>query len=276
MPYRTIETSIWTDPKIKGLDAKGKLLFVYLFTNTHTHVSGLYYLPDLIVEHETAIPKRQVDALWDTLSKGYLVKRDRVSEVVWVVNMLKFQGKGEKIRLSCEAHLSTLHKCVLIKDFLEYYKEFGIGYRYPIEGVSSRARVEQEQDKEQEQEPSSSRLPSDEARRLASELQFLILRNNPDAKITESQIGHWAKDADLLLRIDKRTSEQAMEVLRWSQRDDFWKQNILSIGKFRQKYDQLLVKMRAQNGQGKLTAGQRTAQNISKTFGTGKVVDDLF
>jgi hypothetical protein len=49
---------------------------------------------------------------------------------------------------------------------------------------------------------------------------------------------------DLLLRKDKRDINEVLEVLIWSQEDDFWKNNILSADKFRLQYDRLLSIMR--------------------------------
>ena len=77
------------------------------------------------------------------------------------------------------------------------------------------------------------------ARNLAEQLKASILENNPDAKITSSQLTAWTRDADRLLRIDQRDPQDASELLEWSQHDSFWLRNILSMGKFRQQYDRL-------------------------------------
>ena len=92
--YRTIETSLWNDPKVRALPPNAKLLFIYLITNVHAHVSGLYYLPSLFIAHETGL--KGIDALWDTLSIPCLALKDDKNEVVWVVNMLRYQGAGGK------------------------------------------------------------------------------------------------------------------------------------------------------------------------------------
>lgn len=52
----------------------------------------------------------------------------------------------------------------------------------------------------------------------------------------------WNTEARRLLDIDKRPLDEALRVLAWSQQDPFWSQNILSMPKFRQKYDQLRLK----------------------------------
>lgn len=49
----------------------------------------------------------------------------------------------------------------------------------------------------------------------------------------------------LLLDRDHRTPEQVAYVIRWCQADDFWQANILSASKLREKFDQLVAKIRS-------------------------------
>src|SRR5262245_22626761 len=95
--YRVIDTALWTDPRVKALPTDGKLLFLYLITNSHAHVSGIYYLPAVTITHETGLAARRLDTLSDTLSRAGLASFDRSAEIVWVIKMLLYQGKGEKI-----------------------------------------------------------------------------------------------------------------------------------------------------------------------------------
>jgi biopolymer transport protein ExbD len=81
---------------------------------------------------------------------------------------------------------------------------------------------------------------SDEVR-LAEYLHQKILNNNPKTRKPNIQV--WAKQVDLMLRVDKRTPEDIQAVIDWCQEDDFWKVNILSTKKLREKFDQLWVKM---------------------------------
>ncbi len=121
--YRTIETSFWTDPKIADLDISGKLFALYLVTNPHSHVGGLYHLPDVIVMEETGFSKRTLDTLWDTLSGAGFCRRDKKLGVVWVVNMFFYQAKGEKNQRSVAKLFPSLHKSFLINEFLQRYPE---------------------------------------------------------------------------------------------------------------------------------------------------------
>ena len=76
---------------------------------------------------------------------------------------------------------------------------------------------------------------------LASELFNLIIGNNPNAKKPSLQA--WARDIDLMMRVDKRSVEDIQAMISWCQRDNFWQGNILSPKKLRDKFDQLTVKM---------------------------------
>lgn len=78
---------------------------------------------------------------------------------------------------------------------------------------------------------------------FSKHLKDSILKNNPEAKITDAQVRKWADDVRLMIERDGRDLAKMKIVLDWSQSNDFWKANILSIGKFREKYDQLTAQM---------------------------------
>lgn len=50
---------------------------------------------------------------------------------------------------------------------------------------------------------------------------------------------HWRDEARRLLDLDGRDFDKAMHLLDWTQQHKFWRKNILSMPKFREKYDQL-------------------------------------
>jgi hypothetical protein len=91
-------------------------------------------------------------------------------------------------------------------------------------------------------EPSTNReLLEPSALRVAELLRTRILQNNPSAKITDGQIQNWAVVADRMIRLDDRTAKQIEDLIEWSQKDDFWCRNILSMEKLRTKFDQLTM-----------------------------------
>lgn len=78
--------------------------------------------------------------------------------------------------------------------------------------------------------------------RLAFRLYENILANNPDYK--KPNLQGWANDVRLMMERDKRTEEQIIYLMDWVQNDSFWKQNILSPSKLREKFDQLVIRVR--------------------------------
>lgn len=156
--YRTVETGLWDDPDVRPLSPQAKLFFVYLFTNRHGHVSGIYYLLPVTAAAETGLQQRALDTLWHTLSSAGLAWFDRKCNVVFVRSMLRHQGRGEKNQRAAAAQLSTLHNSCLISTFLKEYPEVR---PYVSDRVSDRVsggylpctREEQEQEQEQETTP---------------------------------------------------------------------------------------------------------------------------
>lgn len=68
-------------------------------------------------------------------------------------------------------------------------------------------------------------------------------KNNPKVKLPNLQ--KWAGDVDKMMRIDSRSEEEIKFLILWSQQDSFWKANILSMGKLREKFDQLMIKAKS-------------------------------
>jgi len=78
-------------------------------------------------------------------------------------------------------------------------------------------------------------------------LKSLVLRNNPTSK-TPKNLLSWVTEIDKLKRIDGKSDVDVEAVIRWCQDDLFWRSNILSGGKLREKFDQLFLKMKDSNG----------------------------
>ncbi len=77
--------------------------------------------------------------------------------------------------------------------------------------------------------------------RLSELLLNLIRQRRPQFKAPNLQ--NWAKQIDLLIRMDEIPSSEVEETIQAVQRDPFWQNNILSTSKLRDKYDQLRLKL---------------------------------
>jgi len=87
---------------------------------------------------------------------------------------------------------------------------------------------------------------SDEDCRLTQLLIDLMSENDPDSSIIrrldeERQI-NWMNACRLLRERDGRSPELIEQIIYFSQNDEFWKANILSMPKLREKFDQLFLK----------------------------------
>ena len=74
--------------------------------------------------------------------------------------------------------------------------------------------------------------------------------------------------ARLLIDRDGRTVEQVEAAIHWSQSDEFWRANILSMSKLREKYDQLRLAATRNGGkQRHLSAVEQNLVNYEQKYG---------
>lgn len=83
-------------------------------------------------------------------------------------------------------------------------------------------------------------LPYRAARWLADQIEERLPSCTPHSETT---LQNWAADFDKCHRLDGHSWEDIDKVLQFSQFDSFWQSNILSGGKFRKQFTQLLAKM---------------------------------
>jgi uncharacterized protein YdaU (DUF1376 family) len=89
-----------------------------------------------------------------------------------------------------------------------------------------------------------------------------LLRHSPNHK--QPNLATWAEDVRKMREIDHRDYSEMANVWTWVRNDSFWSTNILSMGKFREKYDQLKMKWESTRGNasGLSRAGNATLNNI--------------
>lgn len=97
-----------------------------------------------------------------------------------------------------------------------------------------------------------------DAKELTAKLVALMVKNDPQARIPPD-LGKWEAEADRLLRIDCRPITEAGRVLEWAQASTFWKANILSVSKFREKYTTLKLQMQSDGGRTPVVGVQAAA-----------------
>lgn len=156
--YRTIDAAFWTDPECRRLSTTARHLFLYLITNPHSHVAGLYYIPRPTIEHETGIRGHALDEALVALAQGYptkfLAAYDPENEIVFIRRMFYRQGgKGDRLESAAGSQLITFRHSPMAERFAECYPHIAkrVKYTHSIGYPSVVPSCVQEQEQEQEQ-----------------------------------------------------------------------------------------------------------------------------
>lgn len=124
---RYVNTKIWSDSWIRKLKPLGRYLFLYLLTNEHTNISGIYELPLETMSFETGLVERE-------LKKIILKLKPKVYYLdgwVYLVNFQKHQSTtSEKVQTGIKVEMKKIPQKIL-------YKIKEIGCIYPIDTLSN-------------------------------------------------------------------------------------------------------------------------------------------
>ena len=126
---RYINTKFWSDTYISNLDPVEKLLFLYLITNEHTNISGIYELPIKYMSIETGIEKEMIQKVLSRFTKD---KKVLYAEGwVCVANFPKHQDlENENIKKGIENSLKEVPG-----SFIAYIIQKKIPYLYPMDSL---------------------------------------------------------------------------------------------------------------------------------------------
>jgi len=87
-------------------------------------------------------------------------------------------------------------------------------------------------------------IPRDDVRTICEHLADRIEGNGSKRPVITQG---WLREARLLIDNDGRTVDQVLKAIDWSQSDSFWRINILSMPKLREKFDQLRLAAQKEN-----------------------------
>jgi len=123
--YRQLHSRMWSsDNWFIELKPEFKLLFIYLFSNERASVCGLYELPIRIISFETGLDQDTISRGLEVFDKADKAKYDFETGVVWVQNMLKYQGSSSpKLQARIKADLKSVPDCVLKSEAIRYISD---------------------------------------------------------------------------------------------------------------------------------------------------------
>jgi|TARA_R100001530_G_scaffold21901_2_gene17986 hypothetical protein len=117
---RIIDTRFWNDNFIVELDPLGRYLYLYLLTNSHTNISGIYEIPLRTISFETGLKMEKISELF----KIFDGRIHYIKGWICLKNFLKYQAtsSGTVIK-GVETNLQKIPNEIIDKL---------IGYEYPI------------------------------------------------------------------------------------------------------------------------------------------------
>jgi hypothetical protein len=230
MKTRIVHTRFWQDEFVNTLTPKEKLLFIYLLTNDRVSLTGMYELPDKYIKADLELTDKELE-----VAKEKLQKNNKIlfcDGWVKIVNHDKYNSyTGEPIQKA------KLKELALVPDKL-------IHYRYPI-NTSIDTSIDTP-NKDIYNHKSKLIIKKDNQKKEVIELTELLFnlvsKNYPFMKSKEIKQENY-DDIEKLNRVDGYSFDIIKAVIDWSQQDDFWKQNIRSTKKLREKFETLLVKV---------------------------------
>lgn len=122
---RRLNTKLWSDSWVRTINPLDRYLFIYLLTNEHTDLCGIYELPLDTLAHETGIKENDLQSSYFPKLKPKVYYYES-----WVIipNFVKHQNiENEKIIAGIKRSLALIPKKILDK---------AIGYGYPMDRLS--------------------------------------------------------------------------------------------------------------------------------------------
>lgn len=258
--YRTLHLSFWTDPKVDDdFTPEDKYFYLYLLTNPHTNLVGCYEISSRQMERETGYNVDTISRLLKRMEETHKVIRyDRKSKEMLILNWHKYNWtKSPKFLAGAENEAKEIKS----EDFKNYIYTVLIPYVYGSDTSVTVTDSVTVSDTNTDNNLDSSKLEvqskgkntyaeDSDAYQAACYLARSIKKNYPELKQPEEKdLQRWAADFDKCHRLDKHSWDDISDVLAFSQKDSFWRQNIRSGSKFRDKYETLLIRMKeAENG----------------------------
>jgi len=131
--YASVHSSFWTGETGKIIRQYGpecQVLALYLMSNRHRNALGLYYIPKVLISHETGISFEGTSKGLRSLFEGGFSVFDGHSEVVWVYEMARYQlGDSLSPKDNRVKWINTKFHDIPNNPFLrEFLKKYGASY----------------------------------------------------------------------------------------------------------------------------------------------------
>jgi hypothetical protein len=230
---RMISTAFWDEDEWRQtLDPNQSYFYLYLLTNPKVSLCGIYRILLGHMKLETGLPAETIAACLKKLQD----EKKIICKDGWIIllNRRKHnKNTSPKISRGIEREL---------EDIPDEIKELLYNSKNAPKTKSKKSKTPQQLGFD-----SVNVFADDSDEYALSKMLFdWIVKNHRTHKYAkfdetekEGQIQKFCVDADLILRVDEREFKHALFLMEWCQQSNFWKANIMSMGKFREQFDTL-------------------------------------
>lgn len=283
--YGQIMSAIWKDQEFRALS--GAAQRIYLMLVTQADISSAGTLP-LTVRRWAAYaadttPDALSDALSELVAKRFVVL-DESTEELLVRTFVKWDGGfgNEKRRRAITAAANAVTSPVIGAALAAELDALGVGHSIAdavwdaLSDAISHAppdttrvvvtTVSTDHNPEPDPQPAT-RTPSAAERPDVERIcQHLADRIEANGSKRPTVSARWYRAGRLLLDADGHTEQQVHNAIDWCQADEFWRANVLSMPKLREKYDQM--RLAAQRPRGGRASPARSTTDLRVEAGS--------
>lgn len=242
--YCQVDAHLDTNPKIRkgGRDARDIFEFVLrrvAIMRTEGFVPMKYldpwYLADQLMMSEEEATHGLAKAI-----EVKLLEVDRKSDIALIVGWSPEWGRTP---------LSGAERQARYRD-KQSESQDGVTGSDASDEKASRVTARNESDVREEKRGEENKSPDKRDLALSLVLVLEILKNNPRhglGRLTpaekDKKLSKWANHVRLMREVDGHSEDEIRTVIRWCQADSFWRGNIMSTEKLREKWDSLVAQM---------------------------------
>ena len=103
---RSVNTNFWKDPWVEDLKPEEKLLFLYLLTNAHTNMLGVYEVSMKRMSTDTGLTEERVSKCFEVFERNR--KGFYMATYVLLPNFLKNQKMNPNMKKNAVASYNAL------------------------------------------------------------------------------------------------------------------------------------------------------------------------
>jgi hypothetical protein len=240
MRIRSIKPEFWRSDDIDALDWHHRLVFVGLWSYVDDNGVGLDKLASICADLFAGDMERDPVETLNRVSTALKAFAER-----GLIERYSVEGKAYLIVTGWKRHQRVVNPNkprypLPTSENSAPEEDLATSSQDPNETLGTGTGEQGNRGTEEEETSSSAKPPTPEPRSdveaLCTRLRDRIVENgNRPPTITKK----WRTEARLLLDKDGIALDKALALIDWCQASSFWKGNILSMPKFREKYDQL-------------------------------------